>query len=244
MGRLGKITTTKAATRGKEKKRPGEAVRSGIPRGGRRIGRARRRKGCLGEERLRVGYGQSVLLRGRCLGCGYRWSELIRCVSANADVQYNEYNPAFPPPPLAIPASDPTGGHTLGQDEMAAILDSGWDEPRSQFQPPQPRQNGYAPSPLQRGAYTPPEPTTRYATQNGGYEVGSYVPIESPRAPGQTPNTGDSISSSVDSRLGGSGHAKKRSGGRAMGDKDRWGPLGPLANDHTGWGQKSGSKRM
>ena len=163
---------------------------------------------------------------------------------AQSSLKYNEYNPAFPPPPLALPAGDPSaGGHTLGHDEMAAILDSGWEEPQSVAQPQQARQNGYAPSPLKRGAYTPPEPT-RYAAQNGGYNVGSYVPIESPRTPGQTPNTGDSVSSSVDSRLGGSGHAKKRSGGRAMGDKDRWGPLGPLADDSNGWGQKSGSKRM
>ena len=126
---------------------------------------------------------------------------------------------------------------------MAAILDSGWDDPA-----PRSNGNGYGashvPSPLHRGAYAsdPPAPV-RYApaTNGGGYDVGSYVPIESPRTPGASPNTGDSVSSSVDSRLGGSGHAKKRSGGRTMGDreKDRYGPMGPLTGDDTGWGSRS-----
>ena len=157
---------------------------------------------------------------------------------------YNEYNPAFPPPPLALPAEAHTpssGGDTLGQDEMAAILDSGWDEPA-------PRLNGFGaphgPSPLHRGAFAPDPPAPmRYAPANGagGYDVGSYVPIESPRTPGASPNTGDSVSSSVDSRLGGSGHAKKRSGGRTMGDRERerYGPMGPLSGDDTGWGGRS-----
>ena len=110
---------------------------------------------------------------------------------------------------------------------MDAILDSGWDEPE------QSRNNGYTPSPLQQQYRSQPRPT--YAT-NGTYEIGSFVPIDTPKTPGQAPNTGDSVSSSVDSRMGGNGHAKKRSGGRAMGGKDRYGPLGPLADDDAGWG--------
>ncbi len=52
------------------------------------------------------------------------------------------------------------------------------------------------------------------------------------------PNSGDSVSSSVESRAGQGGHAKKRSGGAGV---DRYGPLGPLADDDLGWGRSMAS---
>jgi chitin synthase len=186
-------------------------------------------------QRVRERRGECVFFRRRRVGCGY-WRGESTCYHGGTETneQYNENNPAFPPPPIALPATTEVaapGGQTLGQDEMDAILDSGWDDPPSNHPPN--RSNGYTASPLHQSAYTEP-PQSRYAA-NGTYEIGSYVPIDPPRH-GDGPLTGDSVSSSVDSRMGGGGHAKKRSGGRAMGDKDRYGPLGPLADDNTGWG--------
>ncbi|ORY25449.1 chitin synthase-domain-containing protein [Naematelia encephala] len=158
---------------------------------------------------------------------------------------YNENNPSFPPPPIALPAGAVTpDGETLGMDEMAAILDEGFDDPPAvAFR----SQQTYATSPLNRTAYKPsrsPSPSNMpYPNGNGnyngypngagyGYDNASYSPIDSPHTP-QMPHSGDSMSSSVESRQGGAGHAKKRSGGAGQ---DRYGPLGPLADDDTGWG--------
>lgn len=51
------------------------------------------------------------------------------------------------------------------------------------------------------------------------------------------------MASSVEPRTPGSGHAKKRSGGRGVlngnsGD-NKYGPLGPLDDDEAGWGGRA-----
>lgn len=131
---------------------------------------------------------------------------------------------------------------------MAAILDSGFDDPAPHLRHGHSHTNGHAPSPLQRaafsagGSYANESPPIRYAPphMNGttSYEVGQYVPMESgmDRVPG-LPNSGDSVSSSVERSQGG-GHAKKRSGGVSHDNNARYGPLGPLTDDTTGWGQR------
>lgn len=149
-------------------------------------------------------------------------------------------------------------------DEMAAILDSGFEDHsypssngttqyRSQAAPPPfthsnsdgPSNGGYTntytSSPLHRTAYTPPTPN---------HQWGDTDPLDHPHTPdfsfapgsasgggagaGGMPHSADSISSSVESRVN---HAKKRSGGAGV---DRYGPLGPLADDDTGWGSGPG----
>jgi chitin synthase len=182
---------------------------------------------------------------------------VFRARADQSGIQYNEHNPAFPPPPIALPPDSfaGAGGQTLGQDEMAAILDSGFDEhpPPPTFRPNAiPGSNsGYIASPLQRSAYTPPindsYPNSQYHHQHqhqppyqNGYQNG-YSTIDPPKTPKMglnQPHSGNSISSSVESRSGGNGHAKKRSGGAGQ---DRYGPLGPLADDDTGWGGGYGS---
>ncbi|WVQ66759.1 uncharacterized protein L199_004950 [Kwoniella botswanensis] len=156
---------------------------------------------------------------------------------------YNENNPAFPPPPIALSQQshhDHSQGQTLGQDEMAAILDSGFDDG-----PPHPPQSSYrnernAPSPLHRHQHDY-SPQMRYQT-NGDY-------ISGPKTP-DMPTTGDSVSSSIESRPQGSGHAKKRSGGvnnqkaRAQAQAQNYGPLGPLEDDDTGWGGDFKGRRL
>ncbi|WVR09675.1 hypothetical protein IAU60_006750 [Kwoniella sp. DSM 27419] len=155
---------------------------------------------------------------------------------------YNEHNPAFPPPPIALPLEQAShDGQTLGMDEMAAILDSGFDDPP----PPTFRSHQNVPSPLQRHQHDYGGP--RYGNGDAG-----------PRTP-ELPTTGDSVSSSVESRPMGGGHAKKRSGGvnqslalglgqgaggAGPGGGGRYGPLGPLADDENGWGDGFKGKRI
>lgn len=119
-------------------------------------------------------------------------------------------------------------GETLGMDEMAAILDGGFDDlPPVSYRPPQMGQ-AYVGSPLNRPAHQP------YANGNGngnGHWHEPYTPNSA------IPNTGDSVSSSVESRAG-QGHAKKRSGGAGV---DRYGPLGPLADDDVSWARPNGN---
>ncbi len=164
-------------------------------------------------------HGDELVPRGAWTRSEYEGSDTGSVFSSDDDVWggeiggYNEHNPAFPPPPIALPPVQ-VSGQTLGHDEMAAILDSGFEDPHP---PPTFRSHTHVSSPLQRSAYTP----------NGHTHDYGYIP-ETPNMP----NSGDSVSSSVESRVG---HAKKRSGG--AGQKERYGPLGPLADgDDTGWG--------
>ena len=145
-------------------------------------------------------------------------------------MQYNENNPAFPPPPIAFApraAGLPVPGQTLGHDEMAAILDSGFEEPAH----PMPYRNGYAPapnpSPLQNSTSFNFDDVEKNSgsDHSHGFEEGQYILPHDP-------NSANSISSSIESRAGGGGHAKKRSGG----GQQKYGPLGPLADDDAGWG--------
>lgn len=111
---------------------------------------------------------------------------------------------------------------------MAAILDSGFEDPAppTAFRshphphPPSHPNGGYVSSPLNRAPVSQPMPSRP-----------EYHQLHSdPHS--QMPLSADSVSSSIESRAGGSGHAKKRSGGAG---RDRYGPLGPLADDDTGW---------
>ncbi|KAK8853481.1 chitin synthase 1 [Kwoniella newhampshirensis] len=154
---------------------------------------------------------------------------------------YNEHNPAFPPPPIALPPQSSFehgfGGQTLGMDEMAAILDSGFDD-----QPPPPTFRPHAnnaPSPLHRHQHEFTSPQTRYDT-NGyssidGGGAGDIHQMQIQRTP-ELPTTGDSVSSSIESRPHGSGHAKKRSAGGG-GMQNKYGPMGPLADEDTVYGR-------
>ena len=128
------------------------------------------------------------------------------------------------------------GGKTLGMDEMAAILDSGFEDPappaafRSHPHPHPPSLPGsnsqpYVSSPLNRAPVSQP-----MKSRPEYYALNSRDPSTPP--PPIMPHSADSVSSSIESRAGG-GHAKKRSGGAG---RDRYGPLGPLADDDTGWG--------
>lgn len=182
-------------------------------------------------------------------------------------MQYNENNPSFPPPPIALaPSTDSHSGATIGQDDLAAMLEEGFDDRGASAQnggpaypPPASFPRSYSNSPLAQSQ------TTRYHLQDtvgspNGYQNGfagahgrqsppdngygyakgrvspngQYVAIDQPSTPNM-PTSGDSVSSSVESNRG---HAKRRSGG--AGQKERYGPLGPLADDDTGWGGRGG----
>ncbi|WWD19914.1 chitin synthase 1 [Kwoniella shandongensis] len=140
---------------------------------------------------------------------------------------YNEHNPAFPPPPIALPPQTSFehgglggagGGQTLGMDEMAAILDSGFDD-----QPPPPTFRPHAnnvPSPLHRHQHDFQTPELQQIPTSAG---------------------GESVSSSIESRPHGGGHAKKRSAGGSGVNavQNRYGPMGPLA-DEVGYTTRGG----
>jgi chitin synthase len=174
--------------------------------------------------------------------------------------QYNEHNPAFPPPPIGLPPDSLTnyhpGGNTLGMDEMASILEQGFDDPPPGAAGLRAPDRSYTPSPLQRQVDKTPSPV-RYQLSDGAYGsgpngngngngyaygAGSYA-APPPGGRARTPdldtpqpdsgNSINSISSSIESRPLGVGHAKKRSGGAGQ---ERYGPLGPLADDDRGWG--------
>jgi chitin synthase len=218
--------------------------------------------------------------------------------------QYNENNPSFPPPPIAMPASEHihssrtldgsaagyngNTGKTLGMDEMAAMLDQEWDEPAPPARAASPlpplqagRANAYAggsgpgsaTSPLQsRHGETIPlnrwDPSMGSGSGSGassGFgDAGGYGYTSAPqtassrsRGPPQihpTPRSagvngygpGSTIASASGvERAHGSGHAKKRSGGRAKGSdeyeyqdaRDGYGPMGPLSD----WEPRSGA---
>lgn len=171
-------------------------------------------------------------------------------------------------------------------DEMAAILDSGFDDdpqsqstyptlshPRPHAQPPPPpisRTLANASSPVRRHQhdYNAPQPrlnlidfssfgsgpnsarSSPHFAGAGRHAGGEYVSIDRQDTndlDAQMPHSGGSVSSSVESRPHGVGHAKKRSGGGAgVGAATSvrgggYGPLGPLADaDEVGGRQIRG----
>lgn len=154
-------------------------------------------------------------------------------------LQYNEHNPAFPPPPIALPPQTSFehgagggggGGQTLGMDEMAAILDSGFDD--QPFPPTfRPHVNN-VPSPLHRHQH---EFTSQPQSHSNG-----YTSLDDHQRTPEMPTSADSVSSSIDSRPHGSGgHAKKRSAGGSgfAAVQNRYGPMGPLADEDEIYGK-------
>ena len=104
---------------------------------------------------------------------------------------------------------------------MAAILDEGFDD-----------------SPLPNGHGLPRSNSRPIDYYSSRYQLadtptkGRISPLPDTDAD-SPPRTGDSMSTSIETR--GYGHAKKRSGGAAA--QERYGHLGPLADDDMGWGR-------
>ncbi|WWC91990.1 uncharacterized protein L201_006944 [Kwoniella dendrophila CBS 6074] len=173
---------------------------------------------------------------------------------------YNENNPAFPPPPIALSSSshyqqgyqngygdhhNDDDGQTLGMDEMNAILDSGFDDrPHLNSNPNLPqssyKSNSNIPSPLHRHQHDFTSSSQQY--------------INGPKTPENMPTSSNSVSSSIESRPQGHGHTKRRSGGLNQQQQQarKYGPLGPLAdNDQdngngndTGWGSDFKGRKL
>jgi chitin synthase len=125
---------------------------------------------------------------------------------------YNEHNPSYPPPPLALHAQHANAsGETLAGDQMEAMLEVGFDEGLS----PNSSTTRLAPRLHDR-----PQPHDAPVKHSNGYTALSRT--QSPTSP-NTPNNGEAISSGVAEWKG---HMKKRSGGKV--DMREYGPLGPL----------------
>jgi len=124
---------------------------------------------------------------------------------------------------------------------MAAILDGGFEDPPPvSFRPPERGQSLGNPFSSRQPFQSSNGYSNGHANgySNGHSNGNGYTNGYEPRTPNMSmPNTGDSVSSSVESRSG-QGHAKKRSGGAGV---DRYGPLGPLADDDLAWGRPNGN---
>ena len=125
---------------------------------------------------------------------------------------YNEHNPSYPPPPLALHKQHANAsGETLAGDQLEAMLEAGFDDGLS----PDNSTTKIAPRHHDRHQlYDTP------VTHSNGYTALSRA--QSPTSPG-VPRNGGAISSGVAEWKG---HAKKRSGGLV--DMREYGPLGPL----------------
>lgn len=137
---------------------------------------------------------------------------------------YNENHPAYPPPPMALApnaVSARPGTQVLGMDEMAALLDQGFDEPPAAAWRPERNES----SPLHRHPAQPAD----YTRTPKASPPNDYRPL-SPRSPGGTPTAGASTgvqlqdhgatSTSIESGQHQGQHARQRS--------KTYGPLGPL----------------
>ncbi|BEJ15282.1 hypothetical protein CspHIS471_0410490 [Cutaneotrichosporon sp. HIS471] len=117
---------------------------------------------------------------------------------------YDENHPSFPPPPMSLPPeSRPMPGPSIGMDQMAQMLDQGFEEPP----PANVRYDRRTPSPLHRPRVSPP--ADQYSGQYAG--VGQ----------GRGPTHGRGESTSIEQYV--NGHVRQRSAGGQNG----YGPLGP-----------------
>jgi chitin synthase len=152
---------------------------------------------------------------------------------------YNEANPAYPPPPVALLVPDEDrliGATTVAGDELQAILEAGFDDPGPS--PPGPAAAVYAP----RARVGDSSPTgfplsgdNGYSalTTTGPWRASSYGMLPESTSP-TTPPTGFGTSSGYVSDW--QAHVRRRSGGAGgsngggglNGSRERYGPLGPL----------------
>jgi chitin synthase len=149
---------------------------------------------------------------------------------------YDENNVKYPPPPLGLFVNPDTvsSAVTLGDGDMEALLEQGWDEVTPSPPPMSPAHNGrqrtYQGYPLPTPTSTDSMPST--ATSQAPL-MQSYSPVSTPRGEriGSPPSPyppGNAATSGVHAWQS---HAKKRSGGRGNGPGNPpgdYGPLGPL----------------
>jgi len=159
---------------------------------------------------------------------------------------YNENSSQYPLPPVGLSVGvDQVQGETLGKDELAAMLEVGWEDkpsvkgrqpmspttPQSPFRSPkrgsQPRYQlpdavGAAPA----AQYDPYVPLQRQFTTSSQASSGLSHETRSPTVTsGTTYKDGTTSAVGHDYRT----HAKKRSASAAPGARhDGYGPLGPL----------------
>jgi chitin synthase len=162
---------------------------------------------------------------------------------------YDENNPAYPPPPTTVaPENSAMRGptQTLGVNDMATLLDQGFDEPP----PAQTRPDRNAPSPLQRG-FTPVQQRSPTGSGSGKSSPVGYAPEQYAALSRNSPISAGYAQSTAVESYGGNGHTRQRSGGganvgllsgKSSGDSSgKYGPLGPLDDDSingNGYGKR------
>jgi chitin synthase len=145
---------------------------------------------------------------------------------------YDENNPAYPPPPQTITADQPRssyGGPVLGLNDMAALLDQGFEEPA----PAQTRPDRNAPSPLYRG-YQAAQTRSPTGSGSGKSSPIGYVPEQYAALTRNSPVMG-AQSTAIESNSHAGSHTRQRSTGGVQNlpgspDGGNYGPLGPLDN--------------
>ncbi|KAI0051256.1 glycosyltransferase family 2 protein [Auriscalpium vulgare] len=125
--------------------------------------------------------------------------------------EYNENNTQFPPPPPGlhvVPQSALQNAKTIGENDLEAMLESGWDD--------RPSPNASTDH-LNAAQPVPSTFVPRYQLSDSPARS-AYAPL-----PPVSPTRPDAGSTGVDYRR----HAKKRSGGGSAA-RETYGPLGPL----------------
>jgi chitin synthase len=160
--------------------------------------------------------------------------------------EYNELNPAYPPPPTALLDPDrllEIGTETLRQDELAAILQTGFGP-----EGPEPStSNPASPTGLPATYHLPRHRSNDWGTPPA-VDGNGYVPIPRTTSPRSRPPNGGGYNgygmtqafvdpTSPSSATGfvadfRTTHARRRSGGPNAGEK--YGPLGPLGPTRNG----------
>ena len=127
---------------------------------------------------------------------------------------YNEMNPAYPPPPLALMSQPNASAETIAASDLEAMLEVGFDDKSN-------RNSRRTTQEVRMSRFQLQDP----GTAGGRIGGNGYTPLTRTTSPGPSPTT---AVSSISSALGGEyrTHAKKRSGGRS-GTRE-YGPLGPL----------------
>lgn len=139
--------------------------------------------------------------------------------------EYNENHTQYPPPPpglIPVPQHALANAKTIGENDLEAMLESGWDD---------------RPSPNASTDYLHPSPqapmhTPRYQLSDAPFTpgAGGYTPVArvAPH-PSQSPVSPTRPTEGASSAVGGEWktHVKRRSGG-GQGPRAEYGPLGPL----------------
>ena len=179
-----------------------------------------------------AGYPSTEYLRGDGQS-QYDGSDTYSMASSEEDLwggqigAYNENSSQYPPPPpgILLPHQEMIStAKTVTKDEMAAMLESGFDDPP---QDSNPSLASLSSTTLFLDSNGAPAGTPRYQLSDTPTSPLSSDPLRSPRHVASPVTATSRVSSAVGADW--KAHAKRWSGGRPVDSgRGRYGPLGPL----------------